>query len=597
MESSADEQRAVTLLYVEDDWVIRKLVVSVLRAKFPELVLHVAENGQVGLDLFTAHGPDVVLTDIRMPVKDGIQMAREIKALDRGTQIIVLTAASDTDSILEAIDIGINHYVIKPIVMGKLIASIRHCIDEILLRRHIRQQEAFIHHLAYYDSLTGLPNRLLFNELLHQSLAQAQRHSRILAVLYLDLDRFKTVNDTLGHPVGDQLLQAVAQRLKECCRREQDTVARRGGDEFIILLSDLDSSQDAVRVARKIIDAFALPLALPGHELFISPSIGVSLFPDDGDHGELLIRNADMAMYSAKEQGRNRYHLFNPSMNEQSSQRLALENSMRLALRREEFFLNYQPNVDVETGRVVSIEALVRWQHPELGLVAPQRFIPLAEETGLIVPLSEWVLRTACAQNRAWQDAGHAPMRVAVNISPRQFQTSGLVEMVERVLAETGLAPCWLELEVPEGVMLHDTDNTMLAMRRLSDLGVHITIDDFGTGFTSLSCIRKLPIDTIKIDRSFVSEITVNPDNAAIATAVITMAQSLGLSVIAEGVEGREQLRFLYSHNCPEMQGYFFSKPLLAEEFSLLLGKPHWQNLVQRGVVTRQGPSKLRVRR
>jgi diguanylate cyclase (GGDEF)-like protein len=405
-----------------------------------------------------------------------------------------------------------------------------------------------------------------------------QRHDqeRLLAVLFLDLDRFKIINDTLGHTVGDQFLRSVSQRLNECCRRDQDTVARQGGDEFIILLPDLDSTQEAVRVAQKIIDAFAHPFVIPGHELYISTCIGISIFPGDGSDCDTLIKNADMAMYRAKENGRNRYNLYNASMNKQASRRLAMENSLRRGLLRGEFFLNYQPLVNVKDGRIIGIEALARWRHSELGLIPPKDFIPLAEEIGLISQLGEWVLRTACAQNKAWQDAGYPPVRMAVNFSPHQFQTNNLAETVENILAETRLAPCWLELEVTEGIMLQDVDAIIRTLRRLNDLGVHISIDDFGTGYSSLSYIKKLPIHTLKIDQSFVSDIIVNQDDSAIATAIITMAHSLRLNVIAEGVEAQEQMRLLYDLNCHCMQGYFFSKPLASNEFSPLQRKPHW---------------------
>jgi diguanylate cyclase (GGDEF)-like protein len=584
MDSPTDATTAATLLYVEDDQSTQKMLSLMLRRKFPQINLLLAENGQKGLDLFTTHKPDIVITDIRMPIMDGIRMAREIKALDRRTRVIILTAASDTALLMDAIDIGIHHYVMKPVKMDKLASVIDHCLDGVRLERQLRQQDEYIRQMAYFDSLTGLPNRQLFDELLHLALAQAQRHDhdRLLAVLFLDLDRFKVINDTLGHTVGDQLLAVVARRLKECCRRDRDTVARRGGDEFMILLPDLDTPQEAARVAQNIIDSFARPFVLPEHELFISTCIGISIFPDDGTDGDTLVRNADMAMYRAKEHGRNRYHFYNPSMDGQAAKRLALETSLRKALARQEFFLNYQPKVNVKTGRIVSFEALARWQHPELGLVPPKQFIPLAEETGLIVPLGEWVLRTACAQNRAWQDAHYPPLRVAVNFSPRQFQMLRLADMVEQVLAETGLDPCWLELEVTEGIMLQNMDNAVTTLHRLSELGVHLAIDDFGTGYSSLSYIKKLPINTLKIDQSFVSDITINPDDAAIATAVINMAQSLRLNVIAEGVEAEEQAELLDSLHCPEMQGFFFSKPLSAEEFPHILAKQHWQSSVTR---------------
>jgi len=575
--TSVDEKNSITLLYVEDNEAVRKLVALLISRRFPQFRLVLAENGREGLDLYTELRPDLILTDIQMPVMDGIEMARRIKALDKGARIILITAFGDVDSLVESINLGINYYVMKPIKTEKLTGAIEQSLNDILMERQLRRQNEYILQIAYYDPLTGLPNRQLFKEILNQSLAHAQRHKRLLAVLFLDLDRFKVINDTLGHAVGDQLLQAVALRLKQCCRRDEDMVSRRGGDEFIVLLPDLDSVQEAVYVARKIIDSFALAFVIPGHELFIGTCIGISLFPNDGADGETLIKNADMAMYCAKEQGRNRFHLYNPSMDEQAAWRHDMENSLRTAQQRGEFFLNYQPEVNVRTGRIFSAEALLRWQHPELGLLLPKQFIRLAEETGLVITLGEWVLRTACAQNKAWQAARYPHQRVAVNLSPRQVQSDNLVEMVESVLRETRLAPRWLELEVTEEMLLQDMERVIRTLRRLSDLGVHISIDDFGTGYSSLSYIKKLPIHTLKIDQSFVSDITVNPDDSAIARAIITMARSLRLNVIAEGVEDEEQLRFLYNLNCSKMQGHYFSLPIPPEKFSPFICKPYMQ--------------------
>jgi len=586
MNEPVDEKTAATLLYVEDNKATQELVAFIIQRRLPQLTLILAENGQEGLDYFTTHHPDIILTDIQMPVMDGIQMSRKIKALDKGARIITITAYNDTSSLLETINLGINHYVLKPINMEKLIAAIKQCLNDLKMERQIREQNASIHQMAYYDPLTGLPNRELFKELLNQSLAHAHRHRRILAILFLDLDRFKVINDTLGHSVGDQLLQAVAQRLRQCCRRDQDKVSRQGGDEFIILLPDINSAQEAVNVAQKILDAFTLAFVIPKHELFIGTCIGISLFPDDGTDGETLIKSADMAMYYAKEQGRNRYHLYNPSMEVQAAWRHDMENCLRLAQKRGEFFLNYQPEVNVRTGRIFCVEALLRWQHPELGLLLPKQFIRIAEETGLIIPLGELVLRTACAQNKAWQASQYSPQRVAVNLSPRQVQSPNLPDMVESILCETKLAPCWLELEVTEEIMLQDVETVVRTLHRLSNLGIHISIDDFGTGYSSLSYIKKLPIHTLKIDQSFVSDITVNPDDSEIARAVITMAKSLRLNVIAEGVEAEDQMRLLYTLNCSKMQGYFFSMPVSAEKYSPFVFRPYRQTKTPQVITT-----------
>jgi diguanylate cyclase (GGDEF)-like protein len=566
-----DSKDKIRILYVEDDQTIRKMVTIILRQTFPELTLLPAENGQEGLALYERERPEIVLTDVRMPVMDGIRMAREIRNLDEHARIIVLTANSDTNRILEAIEIGINHYVLKPIDREKLQAAIEQCLAGLRLEHQLREREEHIRQMAYSDSLTGLPNRQLFNELLHQALAQAGRHRRPLAVLFLDLDRFKMINDTLGHAVGDQLLQTAGRRLRECCRRERDIVARRGGDEFIILLPELDDLQEPARVAQKIIDAFTRPFILPEHELFISTSVGVSVFPQDGRDGETLIRNADLAMYRAKEAGRSRYHLYTPAMDVQASRRLALESSLRQALERGELLLYYQPKVNIKTGRIASIEALARWNHPEFGMVPPTQFIPLAEESGVIVAIGEWVLRTACAQNKAWQKAGFSPMRVSVNFSPRQFQQIDLAEVVGRVLAETELEPCWLELEVTENLMLENEDHAIAMLRRLSEMGVQISIDDFGTGYSTFSYIKKLPIHTLKIDQSFVTDIDSNHSDAAIVSAMIRMAQSLQLNIIAEGVETEEQRLLLDALDCPEMQGHLFSQALPAEDLGKIL--------------------------
>ena len=437
------------------------------------------------------------------------------------------------------------------------------------ITERIQYQER-LHHLTHFDALTGLPNRALFMDRLTQALARARWHRRVVGVLFLDLDRFKVINDSLGHDVGDRLLQAAAGRLQQCVR-EGDTVARLGGDELAIILEDVAQAEDTTSVTNKILSTFAHPFEVDGRELFVSTSIGVSLHPNDGEDAKTLLKNADIAMYRAKEQGGNDFHFFSAQMESQSVDRLILENGLRRALERGEFLLHYQPQVDLRTGEVIGVESLVRWRHPELGLVPPMDFIPLAEETGLIVPLSEWILREACTQNKALQDSGFPPLRMAVNLSGRHFRQPDLAGMVARILEETRLDPRFLALEITESILVQQTDTTSTTLRQLRDMGAHVVIDDFGIGYSSLSYLKRLPIDVLKIDRSFVRDITTDPDDAAITMAITTMAHSLNLKVVAEGVETEEQLAFLRAHGCDAMQGYYFSKPVPAEMLGKLL--------------------------
>ena len=440
-------------------------------------------------------------------------------------------------------------------------------LEEITERK---RAEETIRHRAYHDALTGLPNRALFTDRLTVARAQARRTGQMLAVMFLDLDRLKVVNDTAGHPEGDGLLKSVAQQL-EGLVREGDTVARVGGDEFTVLLPGITRVDSAVEVAERILKALRRTWALGGHEFHVTASIGITVYPTDGDDPETLLRNADIAMYRAKEEGGNGYQLYTPAMKSRITERLALENGLRKGLERGEFVVYYQPQVNIRTGKIVGAEALVRWQQPERGLTLPMEFIPVAEESGLIVPLGEWVLRAACAQNKAWQKAGLPPIRVAVNLSARQFQRRDLTETVAHVLEETGLEPRYLELEITESAAIQDVDFTVAMLGRLQEMGIQIAIDDFGTGHSSLGYLKRFPIDVLKIDRSFVHDLTGDPGAAEIATTIIAMAHNLKLKVIAEGVETQEQLAFLRQQRCDEMQGFLFSKPAPAEDFVKVL--------------------------
>ncbi|MHB8252876.1 MAG: GGDEF/EAL domain-containing response regulator [Acidiferrobacter sp.] len=426
-----------------------------------------------------------------------------------------------------------------------------------------------LHYLANHDVLTDLPNRALFMERLERALSRSQWHERVAAVLFLDLDRFKLVNDTLGHELGDRLLQALALRL--CASvRGGDTVARFGGDEFAVFLDDVSSPNDIAPIASKILEALTPPLTIDGHDLFVSASMGICLYPYDGSDAATLLKNADVAMYRAKQQGGNSYQFYQAGMNAQAMMRLDMETHLRRALEREEFVLHYQPQIDLRTGRTTGYEALIRWQRAEHGLISPMDFIPLAEETGLIIPMGEWVLRTACAQCRAWGMEGSQPPRIAVNVSSKQFNGGNLVAIVSRILSETHLGPGILEIEITESVLMHNAQAAIETLRVLSSMGVRISIDDFGTGYSSLSYLKRFPIDVLKVDQSFVRDITTDPDDAAIVSAIITMAHHLDIEVVAEGVETREQLEFLRAQGCDFVQGYYFSRPRPGADITLL---------------------------
>ena len=433
-----------------------------------------------------------------------------------------------------------------------------------------KQAEEIIRYQAVYDQLTGLPNRILFNERLLASLKQAQKNQKMLAVMFLDLDRFKKINDTLGHAAGDRLLEGFAARISDTLR-STDTVARWGGDEFTILLPDINCLEDAVKTAQRILNNLKPAFKLEGQPFHVSSSIGIALYPDDGEDAENLVKNADTALYRAKEMGRNNYQLYTSTINPQGSRLLTIEHRLHEALEQGEFEVFYQPKVNLTTWKIQGMEALLRWQHPQLGLVTPATFIPIAEENGLIVAIGEWVLQTACTQNKAWQDALQPDLRVAVNVSARQFQQFNLLEMVANCLEKSGLAPKYLELEITETTAMQDVDYTTKVLTELQNMGVQIALDDFGTGYCSLNYLKKFPLNILKIDKSFVSGMTTDPCERAIAKAVATLGRDLNLSVVAEGVETKEQLECLRSLHCQEIQGHYFSPALSAGEASKLL--------------------------
>ncbi|MET3726876.1 diguanylate cyclase (GGDEF)-like protein/PAS domain S-box-containing protein [Fictibacillus halophilus] len=431
-----------------------------------------------------------------------------------------------------------------------------------------KRNEKKINQMVYRDPLTGLPNRLLLNDRLSQALELADENKQTIGIMFIDLDRFKYINDTLGHAVGDQLLIEIAKRIQSCVGKN-DTVCRQGGDEFIVLIPNT-TADEVSKIAQQIVDLFSSSVMVNEQELFVTPSIGIAMYPGDGRDIETLIKNADTAMYRVKEQGKNNFQFYTPEMNEAVTKKMKLEIGLRKALERDEFQIVYQPQIDVETGGIIGVEALLRWHHPEWGTISPAEFIPIAEETGLILQIGEWVLHGACLQNKEWQNAGYAPLRMAVNISSRQFQQSDLVERVSRILRETGLDAQYLELELTESI-IQDSKYAVAKMQLLKEMGIHLSIDDFGTGYSSLSYLKTFPIHTLKIDQSFTRNIYADPKDASLVETIIAMAHNLDLKVIAEGVETEEQLQFLQQKQCNEAQGYFFSRPISAEELVVIL--------------------------
>ncbi len=546
------------VLIVDDDRAMRLALRNALQRDSYQI--EEAVDGVQAVALCKREMPDLLLMDGLMPALDGFDACKQIRQLPESEHVpvLIVTALEDDDAVQRAFSSGATDYVPKPLRFP----VIRHRVARLL---KASQAEKHVHRLAYHDPLTSLPNRTLFRRNLEERLLTAKQSNTMVALLFLDLDRFKLVNDTLGHDTGDLLLQLVAKRVQGCVRGN-DIVARLGGDEFTIILGKLDSPAVASRVAKKICSALSSPFAFAGQEVYVTTSIGIALYPDDGKDIGTLVKHADTAMFRAKER-RDHYQFYEAGMELADARRLRLEGDLRRALDRNEFLLHYQPQVDLETGQVIGMEALLRWQHPALGLVPPGDFIPLAEETGLIAPLGEWALRQACTELRSWLDRGFAPIDVAVNLSGRQLEKGDLARTVENVLDDTGLPGHRLELEITESTLMKRAEEVIPTLRRLQEIGVKLAIDDFGTGYSSLSYLKRFPIDKLKIDYSFVRDVTTDPDDATIIKAIIALAKSLRLKVVAEGVEDRQQESFLKESGCHFIQGYYVSKPLDAATF------------------------------
>jgi len=492
----------------------------------------------------------------------------------------VLEVYSDVTKLVDSTHAG--QWKIIAAVLGAM--AVVYALLQLILARYRRllaekereraAQEERIRHQAYHDALTGLPNRASFTEHLEEAMRRAKRAGWPLAILFLDLDLFKRVNDSMGHDAGDRLLRVAAERIRRAVR-EADLLFRMGGDEFTVLLEDVRGPEEAAMVASRVLEAIAEPLSLQHHEIAVTSSIGIALYPRDDAVGERLVKAADTAMYRAKELGRNRYAFFAPEMNERVESQMAIEAALRRALKNEEFALYFQPRICAATGRATAAEALLRWKHPEWGLVEPARFVPLLEETGLIVPVGAWVLAEACRQAQAWQAAGLAPLRVSVNLSSRQFRSEALCDAVSEALRASGLSPQLLELELTESLLVENVEHAMGVMGRLKAIGTALSIDDFGTGYSSLGYLKRFPIDSLKIDRSFVRDIATSPKDAAIVKAISALARSLGLGLTAEGVEEPWQVEFLRARHCTEMQGFLFSRPLPVEALREALGRAY----------------------
>lgn len=518
---------------------------------------------------------DVCLFDFRLGEKTGLDLLHEVIAEGCTAPIILLTGQGDKEVDFEAMNAGAADFLNK----GEISA----CILERAVRYAIRHKQAedSIRQMAYYDPLTGLPNRMLLSDRLQQTLTHSERYRSHSALLFLDLDNFKRINDTFEHRAGDILLQEVAGRLSRYIRSSDivsrhsaspvsNTVARLGGDEFIILLTNIESLESAARVAQRILKIISQPFQLEGHEVFVTGSIGIAIYPFDGGNMDSLMKNADTAMYHAKARGKNNFQFYKQSMNATAFERLTLENELRKAAETGEFELYYQPRIDIRTGRIVAFEALIRWRHPERGIISPMDFIPLAEETGLIMPIGDWVLKTACEQWKIIRGCNFytGPLALSINISGRQFRQEELASVIEKVIGDSDADPRDIELEITESEIMQDAYTTISTFRKLKDMGLKLSMDDFGTGYSSFNYLKRFPLDMIKIDRTFINGITSTAEDAAIVRAIIAMAHSLKLRVVAEGVETEQQFDFLRELGCDEMQGYLLSPPVLFSEIT-----------------------------
>lgn len=564
------------ILVIEDDATVRTLILKLLKAEGFEVIS--GENGRTGIQMAQAHEPDLIICDVMMPELNGYEVLEHLRRDPATARIpfVFLSAKADRTDLRQGMDLGADDYLTKPFRRAELLGAISARLNKqaTITQPYIDEMKRAaqnLSQLAYRDPLTNLPNRIVFHHKLQEALKQAAQSQSLMAVMYLNLDRFKEINANLGYAEGDLLLHLVAERLIQVKLDCESLVARLGGDEFSVLVIDVGDRQHVEEAAQHLQRILAEPYVLSEQTVQGQFSMGIALYPDDSNSSDNLLNRAEMAMRYAKSKGGQAYEFYSIELGALVTERQTLHNKLLTALERQEFQLHYQPQVNLITGRIIGVEALLRWYQPELGWVMPDRFIAIAEETGLIVQIGEWVLQTACRQAKSWQASSQIPTRISVNLSARQFRQPNLAERVAEILQQTGLEPDLLVIELTETCVMENVEATIVTLQALQAMGIHISIDDFGTGYSSLNYLKRFPIDVLKIDRSFVQEITTDSNDAAIAKAIIAMAQSLQLKVIAEGVESEAQYTFLRQSGCYAMQGYLFSRPVVADEFEKLL--------------------------
>lgn len=557
---STDLQPKAVVLVVDDDPAIR----LVIRHAMQQNGYHVIEasNGLEAVQFSIRQIPDLILMDAVMPEMDGFRATQEIRKIEAcdDTPILMATSLDDDESIARAFNVGACDYITKPFNWSVL----KHRVHRMLQAANAQRR---IQHLAYHDALTGLPNRMLFMDRIDQAISRAQREEGQFALLFIDIDHFKVINDSMGHDAGDQLLNLISMRLRDILRKS-DTVARLGGDEFTVIIEYLQHSDDVIQITKNILSALDLPAEVNGKEVYVGGSIGIAMYPQDGENFGVLLKNADTAMYKAKELGRNTFQFYASEMSHKAMQRLELENQIRTALKEDQFEVYYQPKIDLQNNKCMGVEALVRWNHPQRGLISPDDFVPLAEEIGLITQLDEWVMKAACLQFMQWKQQGYTLNNLSVNISSRHFKEGNLIEYCTTLLEMTGISAEYLEIELTESALVDNYSNAKYILDKLHTMGVRIALDDFGTGYASMAYLKEFPFDTVKIDRSFIRDIPQDYEDAAIVTAMIQLSQALKLNIVAEGIETDQQRQFLYDNACSYGQGYLWSRPVSAADLN-----------------------------